>query len=101
DSSVAHEAGAIGAFTVSGEDLERETFAPVLAAAERREAHARAIWRTSLAGRETQRFGDAFIRGYRCIRRLAAGVTSDLYVAERERAGSPGGRKGAGGPPGR
>jgi serine/threonine protein kinase len=88
DSSVAHEAGAIGAFTVSGEDLERETFAHVLAAAERRQAHARAIWRTSLAGRETQRFGDAFIRGYRCIRRLAAGVTSDLYVAESERAGS-------------
>ena len=88
DSSVAREAGAIGAFTVSGEDLERETFAHVLAAAERRQAHARAIWRTSLAGRETQRFGDAFIRGYRCIRRLAAGVTSDLYVAESERAGS-------------
>jgi eukaryotic-like serine/threonine-protein kinase len=88
DSSVAHEAGAIGAFTVSDEDLERETFAHVLAAAERRQAHARAIWRTSLAGRETQRFGDAFIRGYRCIRRLAAGVTSDLYVAESERAGS-------------
>ena len=88
DSSVAHEAGAIGAFTVSGEDLERETFAHVLAAAERRQAHARAIWRTSPAGRETQRFGDAFIRGYRCIRRLAAGVTSDLYVAESERAGS-------------
>src|SRR5215472_13724566 len=49
------------------EVLERETFAHVLAAAERRQAHARAIWRTSYAGRETQRFGDAFIRGYRCI----------------------------------
>ena len=88
DSSMAHEAGAIGAFTVSREDLEREAFAHVLAAAERRQAHARAIWRTSRAGRETQRFGDAFIRGYRCIRRLATGATSDLYLAERERAGS-------------
>ena len=88
DSSVAREAGALGAFAVTGADLERETFAHVLAEAERRQAHARAIWRTSHAGRETQRFGDAFIRGYRCIRRLAAGATSDLYVAESERVGS-------------
>src|SRR6202007_2974365 len=88
DASVAREAGAIGAFTVSTQDLDREAFAHVLAPAERRQAHARAIWRTSHAGRETQRFGDAFIRGYRCIRRLAAGVTSDLYVAESERVGA-------------
>jgi len=88
DASADREAGAIGAYTVSREDLERETFAHVLAAAERRQAHARAIWRTSRAGRETQRFGDAFIRGYRCIRRLFAGATSDLYVAESERVGS-------------
>src|SRR5262252_3238060 len=81
-------AGAIGAFAVSHEDLELETFAHVLAEAERRQAHARAIWRTSHAGRETQRFGDAFVRGYRCIRRLSAGATSDLYVAESERVGS-------------
>jgi len=88
DASADREAGAIGAYTVSREDLERETFAHVLAAAERRQAHARAIWRTSRAGRETQRFGDAFIRGYRCIRRLSAGATTDLYVAESERVGS-------------
>jgi len=88
DSSIAREAGAIGAYTVSSEDLERETFAHVLAAAERRQAHARAIWRESRAGRETQRFGDAFIRGYRCIRRLSAGATSDLFVAESERVGA-------------
>jgi serine/threonine protein kinase len=88
DPSVARDAAALGAFTVSREDLDREAFASVLAAAERRQAHARAIWRSSRAGRETQCFGDAFIRGYRCIRRLAAGATSDLYVAESERAGS-------------
>jgi eukaryotic-like serine/threonine-protein kinase len=88
DASVAREAGAIGVFTVSPQDLDREAFAQVLAAAERRQAHARAIWRTSPAGRDTQRFGDAFVRGYRCIRRLAAGATSDLYVAESERVGS-------------
>src|SRR5262249_5229950 len=70
------------------EDVELERFAHVRAEAERRQAHARAIWRTSHAGRDTQRFGDAFIRGYRCIRRLAGGATSDLYVAESERVGS-------------
>jgi eukaryotic-like serine/threonine-protein kinase len=88
DPALARDAAALGAFTVSRDDLERETFAHVLAAAEQRQAHARAIWRSSPAGRETQRFGDAFIRGYRCIRRLAAGATSDLYVGESERAGS-------------
>jgi eukaryotic-like serine/threonine-protein kinase len=88
DPTVVRDAAALGAFTVSREDLEREAFAHVLAAAERRQAHARAIWRSSRAGRETQRFGDAFIRGYRCIRRLAAGATSDLYVGESERAGA-------------
>jgi eukaryotic-like serine/threonine-protein kinase len=88
DPTVAREAGALGAFTVSREDLDREAFARVLAAAERRQAHARALWRTSRAGRETQRFGDAFIRGYRCIRRLSAGATTDLYLGESERAGA-------------
>jgi eukaryotic-like serine/threonine-protein kinase len=88
DPAVARETEALGAFAVSREDLERESFPLVLAAAERRQAHARALWRTSRAGRETQRFGDAFIRGFRCIRRLSAGVTTDPYVAESERAGS-------------
>src|SRR5579864_929802 len=88
DASVAREADALGAFTLRHEDLGREAFAHVLAAAELRQAHARAIWRSSRAGRETQRFGDAFVRGYRCIRRLASGATTDLYVAESERAGS-------------
>jgi serine/threonine protein kinase len=88
DDSLARELSALGAFSVSHEDLDREAFTQVLTAAERRQSHARAIWRSSPAGRETQRFGDAFIRGYRCIRRLAAGVTSDLYVGESERAGA-------------
>ena len=63
DASVAREADALGAFTLRHEDLGREAFAHVLAAAERRQAHARAIWRSSRAGRDTQRFGDAFVRG--------------------------------------
>jgi eukaryotic-like serine/threonine-protein kinase len=88
DRSAARDAAALGAYTLSHDELDRDTFAQVLAAAERRQAYARAVWRTSGAGRETQRFGDAFIRGYRCIRRLAAGPMSDLFVAESERAGT-------------
>jgi serine/threonine protein kinase len=86
--SVASEAGALGAYTLSPDDLDRDTFSEVLAAAEQRQAQARAVWRSSRAGRETQRFGDAFVRGYRCIRRLTAGPMTDLFVAESERAGT-------------
>ncbi|MGA7823031.1 MAG: serine/threonine-protein kinase [Steroidobacteraceae bacterium] len=60
----------------------------MLDAAEQRQNYARAVWRASSAGRDAQRFGDAFIRGYRRIRRLAAGTLTDLYVAESERAGT-------------
>src|SRR5258708_7959851 len=88
DPRAARDAAALGAYTLSRDELERDTFGEVLGAAEQRQAHARAVWRTSRAGRETQRFGDAFIRGYRCIRRLAAGPMTDLFVGERERAGT-------------
>src|SRR6202023_981461 len=88
DRSAARDAAALGAYTLSREELDQEAFAQVLTAAERRQAHARAVWRSSQAGRETQRFGDAFIRGYRCIRKLAAGPMSDLFVGESERAGT-------------
>ena len=88
DQAAARDAAAIGAFALSRADVERDAFAHVLTAAEQRQAHARAVWRTSSAGRATQRFGDAFIRDYRCIRRLASGATTDLYLAESERAGS-------------
>lgn len=88
DASLARDAAAIGAWSVSGDDLERETFPQVLAAVERHQVHARAVWRSSEAGREAQRFGDAFIRGYRRIRRLSSRATTDLFVGESERAGS-------------
>jgi serine/threonine protein kinase len=88
DSSVASETSALGVWAVSGEELGGEQFRRVLAAAEQRAAYARAMWRSSSAGRESQRFGDAFIRGYRCVRRLTAGALTDLYVGESERAGT-------------
>jgi len=88
DAGLARDAVALGAWAVTRADLEHEAFARVLAAAERRQAHARAVWRTSRTGREAQRFGDAFIRGYRCIRRLSSSGTTDLYVGESERVGA-------------
>ncbi|HEV2286492.1 MAG TPA: protein kinase, partial [Steroidobacteraceae bacterium] len=88
DAASAGDAAAFGALSVNREELEGDEFQRVLTAAEQRAAHARALWRTSQAGREAQRFGDAFIRGYRRIRRLAAGRLTDLYVGESESAGS-------------
>ena len=88
DSAAAGDAAALGAWSVSREELQGDEFQRVLTAAEQRAAHARALWRTSQAGREAQRFGDAFIRGYRRIRRLAAGRLTDLYVGESESAGT-------------
>jgi eukaryotic-like serine/threonine-protein kinase len=87
DSAAESDAAALGAYSVC-DDLDGESFTRVLELAEQRQAYARAVWRASSAGRDAQRFGDAFIRGYRRIRRLAAGRLTDLYVAESERAGT-------------
>ena len=56
--------------------------------ASEKQARARAYWRTSAVGLEAQRFSGARIPGYRCVRRLATGPISDLYLAESERAGT-------------
>ena len=82
------EAKEIGAHAVLGRDeIDTEKFFRVLDDAEWIQERARR-WRTSAIGRGTQRFGSAFIRGYRCIRRLATGPISDLYLAESEAAGT-------------
>jgi hypothetical protein len=85
---VADEATALGVAVLPRSEIWRERFFQVLAAAEQRQALARATWREGAEGRRMQGFGGAFIRGYRNIRRLAAGRMSDLYLAESERAGS-------------
>ena len=86
--AIVSEPAALGFWSLTGAELEGEEFQRVLSAAEQRAAHARAVWRSSSAGRESQRFGDAFIRGYRRIRRLASSALTDLYVGESERAGT-------------
>jgi serine/threonine protein kinase len=85
DSSEALESGAhavLGRDEMGGDKLFQ-----VLSDAEWVQSRARTKWRTGAIGRETQRFGSAFIRGYRCIRKLASGSVSDLYLAESETAG--------------
>ena len=47
---------------------------------------AMAEWRVSSAARESHRFGDAHIPGYRRARLLARGSVSHLYIAESEKA---------------
>ena len=85
--SAAYEAIPFGVQVVERDNPQPDKLFAVLAAAEQRQSFARAVWRTSTNGREAQRFGGAFIRGYRHIRRIAAGVVSDLYLGESEAAG--------------
>jgi serine/threonine protein kinase len=83
------EAREMGVHSVVGRDeIQIERFFQLLQDAEWLQSRARTKWRTSAVGRDTQRFGSAFIRGYRCIRRIAAGPISDLYLAESESAGA-------------
>ena len=79
----------IGAHAVLGrEEIHTEKFFQTLDDAAWVQSRLRTQWRTSAGGRDTQRFGGAFIRGYRCIRRIATGPVSDLYLAESESAGA-------------
>lgn len=83
----AHEAVPLGVAVVGRDELAHGRLSDVLAAAEQRQTFVRAVWRTGVAGRDAQRFGGAFIRGYRHIRRIASGTISDLYLGESEAAG--------------
>jgi eukaryotic-like serine/threonine-protein kinase len=88
DDPAAHEAITLGVYVVGRDEVDLDKFIQVLAAAEQKQSFARTLWRTGAAGRDAQRFGGAFIRGYRYIRRLAAGAVTDLYLGESEQAGS-------------
>ncbi len=85
--SVAYEAIPLGVQVVPHE-LAHGQLIDVLTSCEQRQSFARAVWRTSASGRDAQRFGGAFIRGYRHIRRIATGTVSDLYLGESEAAGA-------------
>jgi len=83
----ARAARSFGVHAVLGrEQIDGDGLVHAIVTAEHRQSYARAVWRES--GRQQQRFGGAFIRGYRNVRRLAAGPVSDLYLAESEHAGA-------------
>jgi tRNA A-37 threonylcarbamoyl transferase component Bud32 len=89
DDVQAREAVAHGAHAALGRSkIEHDRFVAALVSAKYKQAQLRAAWRMSSDALDAQRFGDAFIRGYRRIRRLAGGPVSQLYLAESEQAGA-------------
>jgi tRNA A-37 threonylcarbamoyl transferase component Bud32/DNA-binding NarL/FixJ family response regulator len=89
EDEAAGEAQKLGAHAViSRAKIEHDKLLDALASASSKQVQARADWRTSAEAHEAQKFGEAFIRGYRRVRRLAAGPVSELYLAESEQAGA-------------
>jgi serine/threonine protein kinase len=68
--------------------VEHEDLIDLLREASRTQQRALADWRVSPAAAESRRFGAVRIPGYRCVRRLAGGSMSQLYLAESEKAGT-------------
>ena len=85
----AREARIFGAFGVlTKQRFAHETLIAVLTEAARVQRSAQADWRVSPEAEASRRFGTVRIPGYRCVRRLAGGSVSQLYLAESEKAGS-------------
>jgi len=88
-SVAAREARLCGAFgVIPRSGFSHQLLIGVLEEAARMQRRAQADWRISPAAEESRRFGPVRIPGYRCIRRLAGGSSSQLYLAESEKAGS-------------
>jgi tRNA A-37 threonylcarbamoyl transferase component Bud32/DNA-binding response OmpR family regulator len=89
DSRTAREARLCGAFGVMVRGrFANQSLIAVLDEAARMQQRARADWRISPAAEASRRFGPVRIPGYRCVRRLAGGSASQLYLAESEKAGA-------------
>jgi serine/threonine protein kinase len=89
DSTVARHARMFGAFAVLVRPgFQHATLVDVLEEAARVQRLQLADWRVSPAAETSRRFGSVRIPGYRCVRRLAGGSVSQLYLAESEKAGS-------------
>lgn len=89
DSPAAREARLCGAFGVIARNgFSHQTLIAVLEEAGRMQRRAQADWRISPAAEASRRFGPVRIPGYRCVRRLAGGSASQLYLAESEKAGT-------------
>jgi len=89
DEQSARHARIFGAFGVlTKQRFAHETLIAVLAEAARVQQRSQADWRVSPEAERSRRFGAVRIPGYRCVRRLAGGSVSQLYLAESGKAGS-------------
>ncbi|MDE2219843.1 MAG: protein kinase [Gammaproteobacteria bacterium] len=87
DARAREAAAGWGAFAVvSKQRFAHAALLDAIEAASHRHRQAMAEWRVSDAARESHRFGDAHIPGYRRARLLARGSVSQLYIAESEKA---------------
>jgi tRNA A-37 threonylcarbamoyl transferase component Bud32 len=85
----ARQARIFGSFGVlCRQRFAHETLVSVLTEAARVQQRAQADWRVSAEAEASRRFGTVRIPGYRCVRRLAGGSVSQLYLAESQKAGS-------------
>jgi eukaryotic-like serine/threonine-protein kinase len=89
DDEIAHRARIFGAFAVlARQGFSHHSLIGVIDEAARVQQRAQADWRVSPEAEQSRRFGAARIPGYRCVRRLAGGSVSQLYLAESEKAGA-------------
>jgi tRNA A-37 threonylcarbamoyl transferase component Bud32/DNA-binding NarL/FixJ family response regulator len=87
DARAREAASGWGAFAVvSKHRFAHAALLESIESASHRHRLAMAEWRVSDAARESHRFGDAHIPGYRRARLLARGSVSHLYIAESEKA---------------
>jgi eukaryotic-like serine/threonine-protein kinase len=88
-SPVARQARMFGAFAVLvRQEFSHAALVDVLTEAARMQRRQLSDWRVSPAAEASRQFGAVRIPGYRCVRRLAGGSVSQLYLAESEKAGS-------------
>lgn len=88
DSRQAREARLFGAFgVIPRQPVSGDLLASVLAEASRVQSRAQADWRVSPEAEAARRFGTVRIPGYRCVRRLAGGSVSQLFLAESQKLG--------------
>ncbi len=88
DGQSAREARLFGAFgVIAKQQFSGETLVAVLAEASRVQSRAQADWRVSPEAEAARRFGTVRIPGYRCVRRLAGGSVSQLFLAESQKIG--------------
>ena len=89
DGDEARRARIFGAFgVIDRRAIEGGPIIDLLREASRTQQRQLAQWRGSPEAEQSRRFGSVRIPGYRCIRRLAGGSFSQLYLAEHERIGA-------------